>query len=119
MFKVISWKTPLIFISTVFMIYLVGGWIDDAIFGNALRSILTGGLLLGAFFFASDPATSPKTNRGLILYGIGLGLLTVIIRIFATFPEGVTFAIILMSAISPLLDKEVIEIKQSEVKTNE
>jgi len=119
LFKVISWKTPLIFISTVFMIYLVGGWIDDAIFGNALRSILTGGLLLGAFFFASDPATSPKTNRGLILYGIGLGLLTVIIRIFATFPEGVTFAIILMSAISPLLDKEVIEIKQSEVKTNE
>ena len=118
-FKIINWKTPLIFIATVFIIYFIGGLIDSSIFGNALRSILTGGLMVGAFFFASDPSTSPKTTRGIILYGMGLGLLTVIIRVFATFPEGVTFAIILMSAISPLLDKETEVVHQSEVTAHE
>jgi electron transport complex protein RnfD len=68
-------------------------------------SLLTGGLLLGAFFFATDASSAPKTSKGQLLFGLGLGVLTVIIRVYATFVEGVTFSIIIMSAISPLLDK--------------
>ncbi|TNF07930.1 MAG: electron transporter RnfD [Bacillota bacterium] len=118
-FKVINWKVPVIYIGTVFAIYFVGNLIDPTLYGDAIRGIFTGGLMLGAFFFASDSATVPKTTKGMIIYGIGLGLLTVLIRIYATFPEGVTFAIILMSAISPLLDSDKVIEKQSEVLTHE
>ncbi|MDX9692298.1 MAG: RnfABCDGE type electron transport complex subunit D [Acholeplasmataceae bacterium] len=118
-FKVINWKIPVIFVSTVFIVYFLGGLVDDSIYGDPLRGIMTGGLMLGAFFFATDTSTAPKTNKGLIIYGIGLGLLTVLIRIYATFPEGVTFAIILMSAISPLLDGEEKVEQTSEVHINE
>ena len=104
--KVINWKIPLIYLTTVFGINLIGQWIIPGVFTNPFRNLLVGGLMLGAFFFATDPSTSPKTNRGLIIYGIGLGIFTVMIRLFATFPEGVTFAIIIMSAISPLLDSD-------------
>ena len=102
--KVINWKVPVFYLGTVFAVNLVGQWLNPDLFRDPLLNLLTGGLMLGAFFFASDPQTTPLSTRGMIFYGIGLGLLTVIIRVYATFPEGVTFSIILMNAISPLLD---------------
>jgi len=76
-------------------------------FRDPLLSIFVGGLLFGAFFVASDPITSPYTQKGRIFYGIGLGIITVVIRNFAAFPEGVMFAIIIMNAFAPQLDNLV------------
>ena len=66
--------------------------------------MLTGGILFGAIFIASDPVLAPATSLGKVLYGLGLALLSLVIRLFGSYNEGVTFAIILMSAISPLID---------------
>ena len=102
--NMINWKIPVTYLATVFVINMIGQWIDPSIFTNPFRNLLVGGLMLAAFFFATDPSTSPRSNKGIIIYGIGLGIFTVMIRLFATFPEGIYFALILMSAISPLLD---------------
>jgi Na+-transporting NADH:ubiquinone oxidoreductase subunit B/electron transport complex protein RnfD len=118
-FKIINWKVPVIYIGTVFVTYFLGNLIDPSLYGDAVRGIFTGGLMLGAFIFATDSSTVPKTTKGIIIYGIGLGLLTVLIRVYATFPEGVTFAIILMSAISPVLDSDKKLETQSEVLSDE
>jgi Na+-transporting NADH:ubiquinone oxidoreductase subunit B/electron transport complex protein RnfD len=117
--KIINWKVPVIYIGTVFVVYFLGNLLDPSLYGDAVRGIFTGGLMLGAFFFATDSSTVPKTTKGIIIYGIGLGLLTVLIRVYATFPEGVTFAIILMSAISPVLDSDKKLETQSEVLADE
>lgn len=95
---VISWRIPLTYIGTVFVLtYLFGG--------NGLYEIFAGGLILGAFFMATDYSTSPMTPKGHILFGIGCGLLTVVIRKFAGLPEGVSYAIILMNLAVPLIDR--------------
>ena len=69
--------------------------------------LLTGGALLGAIFMATDYVTSPMTNRGMLLYGIGIGAITVLIRIWGQYPEGMSFAILIMNAFVPLIDKYV------------
>jgi Na+-translocating ferredoxin:NAD+ oxidoreductase subunit D len=69
-----------------------------------LYHILTGGLLLGAIFMATDYVTSPMSHKGMLIYGIGIGLLTVIIRRWAAYPEGVQFAILIMNAVTPLIN---------------
>jgi RnfABCDGE-type electron transport complex D subunit len=117
--KVSNWRIPLSYLGTVFIIQLIGNQLNPALFKDPLLSLLTGGLLLGAFFFATDLTSAPKTNRGMLLFGLGLGVLTVMIRVYATFVEGVTFSIIIMSAISPLLDKAPKEILIKEGETNE
>lgn len=114
-FKVIDWKIPLTFIGTVFVINLVGNYIDAGRFSDPVLSVLTGGLLLGAFFFATDPVTSPVFNLSKIFYGIGLGIITVVIRNFGAFNEGVMFAVILMNAVSPLLDSMKLNKPRQEV----
>ena len=114
-FKVIDWRIPVVFIGTVFLINLVGNLIDNTRFSDPLLSILTGALLLGAFFLATDPVTSPVYPYSKIFYWIGLGIITVIIRNFGAFNEGVMFAIILLNAISPLLDTMKINRRHAEV----
>jgi electron transport complex protein RnfD len=69
--------------------------------------ILTGGVMLGAIFMATDYVTSPMTRAGMILYGIGIGLITVVIRIFGAYPEGISFAILIMNAFVPLINKYI------------
>lgn len=103
-FKVIDWRIPASYLSTVFLLNLLGGLIWPDSFRDPVLSLLVGGVLFGAFFVASDPVTSPQYKLSKVFYGFGLGLITVIIRNFATFPEGVVFAVIIMSAVSPLLD---------------
>jgi electron transport complex protein RnfD len=72
-----------------------------------LFHILAGGALLGAIYMATDYSTSPMTHRGMIIYGVGIGLLTMIIRLWGAYPEGMSFAIFIMNAATPLINKYV------------
>jgi len=96
--KVISPVIPLCYIGTVF----VGTWLFG---GDPLFHILSGGLMLGAFFMATDYATSPINFKGKIVFAIGCGLLTVVIRMFGALPEGVSFSIIIMNILVPHIEK--------------
>lgn len=102
--RIINWRIPVFFIGTVCIGTYLGGLIYPNTFEDPLLSILVGGVMFGAFFVATDPITSPYTQKGRILYGIGLGILTIVIRNFAAFPEGVMFAVIIMNALAPQLD---------------
>lgn len=99
--RVISWHTPVIFVATVFLFtFAVKG---DAF--TALEYTLSGGLFIGAIFMATDYATTPITKWGKVIFGIGAGLLTVLIRLWGVYPEGVSFAILLMNILTPYIDK--------------
>ena len=102
--KVISPRIPVAYIGTVAVLTLVFHKTDAPI-QWMLYSLLSGGLMLGAIFMATDYATSPATARGQIIYGIGCGVLTVIFRYFGIFPEGVTYAILLMNALVWVIDR--------------
>ena len=95
--KIIEPTIPVVFIGTVFVIALLAG--EDAIF-----HVCAGGVVLGAFFMATDYSTSPLTRNGKIIFAIGCGLLTMIIRLFGALPEGVSFAILLMNILTPHID---------------
>lgn len=103
--KVISWRIPVSFIGTVAVLTVIFGHEG---FGNVdwmLRNILSGGLMLGAFFMATDYATSPVTLNGQLLFGFGCGAITVLIRYFGGFPEGVSYAILIMNLCAWAMDK--------------
>lgn len=96
--RVISWHTPVIFIATVFGL--------TAAFGAMpVYQLMSGGLLLGAFFMATDYSTTPSTAWGKVVFGLGAGALTAIIRVFGSYPEGVSFAILLMNILTPHIAK--------------
>lgn len=104
--KHIDWRIPGGYIVTAFILGTVlssGGFQFDLTLG--LFHVLAGGLLLGALFMATDMVTSPVTPNGQLIFGVGCGVLTVLIRIFGNFPEGVTFSILIMNALTPLIDK--------------
>ncbi len=104
---VIGWRIPLSFLASLAFftwIFWVPG-ADKPFHGNVLFHILSGGAILGAFFMATDMVTSPITGKGKIILGIGCGLLTAIIRLYAGYPEGVSFAILLMNAATPMIDR--------------
>ena len=99
--RVISWHTPVAFIGTVFLFtLLVGGNLE-----NSVYEVLSGGLLIGAFFMATDYSTTPNTNWGRIIFGVGCGLITVLIRVWGSYPEGVSFSILLMNILAPYISK--------------
>lgn len=95
--KIITPAAPAAFIGTVALLSLVSG-------ENAMYQILSGGLFLGAFFMATDYATTPLTNKGKIIFGIGCGIITFVIRKFGSYPEGVSFSILLMNILTPYID---------------
>ena len=103
--RVISWRIPLTMIATVFVCFWVASGHIVGTVDSALYQILSGGLFLGAFFIATDYATSPATPRGQLLYGVGCGVLTVLFRYNGLFPGGVTYAILLMNAAVWLIDR--------------
>ena len=96
--RVINPIIPLSFIGTVFALTAVAG-------ANPLQQILSGGVMLGAIFMATDYSTSPMTNGGKLIFGIGCGLITVLIRLFGSSAEGVSYSIILMNILSPQIDR--------------
>ena len=108
---IVDWKIPVTFIATVFVCYLVKDGAE-----MALYQILSGGLFLGAFFMATDYATSPVTNVGRIIMGVGCGLFLFVIRAYASYPEGCSFAILLMNVATPLIDKYTMPKAFGEVK---
>jgi electron transport complex protein RnfD len=95
---IISWRIPVIYIATVAVIALVAGQ-------DPLVHIFSGGLMLGAFFMATDYASSPVTAKGQIIYAIGCGLITMIIRLIGGYPEGVSYSILLMNLTAPLIER--------------
>lgn len=102
--KIISWHIPLSFIGTVaFLSWIFGK--DGFFTGDFIFSVLAGGLVLGAFFMATDYVTSPLTKKGQLIFGIGCGILTVIIRLRGSYPEGVSYAILFMNAAVPIIDR--------------
>ena len=95
--KIIPFSTPAAFLGTVAVVSLIAG-VDP------LWQICAGGVMLGAFFMATDYATTPSTTTGKIIFGAGCGLITMIIRLFGAYPEGVCFSILLMNILTPLID---------------
>lgn len=102
--KVITWHIPVSILLTVAVISGIFWMIDPAVFVNPGYHLLTGGLMLGAVFMATDMVTSPMTAKGQIIYGIGIGVITISIRMFGAYPEGISFAILIMNAVTPLLN---------------
>lgn len=94
----ITWHTPVAFVGTVFVLsWLLGR--------SPVQEVLTGGLLLGAFFMATDYVTTPATGPGRLIFGFGCGLITILIRVWGTYPEGVSFSILLMNILTPYIEK--------------
>ncbi|MDQ1332844.1 MAG: H+/Na+-translocating ferredoxin:NAD+ oxidoreductase subunit [Bacteroidota bacterium] len=102
--KIITWHIPISIISTVVIFTAILWFINPQQNADPLFHILSGGLLLGAIFMATDYVTSPMNPKSMIIYGCGIGLLTVIIRIWGAYPEGVSFAILIMNAFVPLMN---------------
>ena len=108
--KVITWHIPVSILATVALFAAATGWVgalpEDITTGNYVAySMLTGGMMLGAFFMATDYVTSPMTAWGKIIFGIGIGFIVMVIRTWGAYPEGMSFAILIMNACVPLLNK--------------
>jgi electron transport complex protein RnfD len=103
--RIITWHIPVSFIATVFIIAGIFHMANPAEYVNPMIHLLSGGLILGACFMATDMVTSPTSPWGMIVFGCGCGLLTIIIRLFGAYPEGVSFSILLMNAVVPLINK--------------
>lgn len=101
----ISWHVPVSFIATVFTLTGMMWLVNPAEYASPMIHILSGGLMLGAFFMATDMVTTPVSARGMLVFGIGCGLFTAVIRLFGSFPEGVSFAILLMNGLTPFIDR--------------
>lgn len=96
--KIISLAAPISFIGSLALLSFIGG--DDPLY-----AVLSGGVFLGAFFMATDYATTPITNKGKIIFGLGCGIITFVIRHFGSYPEGVSFSILLMNVLTPYIEQ--------------
>lgn len=110
--KVIDWRLPLVVVASAFVFALLFDGVVNGLSGidllfNACAHVLSGGLLFGAVFMATDYATNPNTTLGKIIFALGIGFITMLIRCFAGYPEGVSFAILIMNVFTPLIDKFV------------
>ncbi len=107
-FKLIKWQVPLAYIGTVFAMTGIAHLVDPETYHSPVVHVMTGGLLLGAFFMATDMVTSPMTRKGAWVFGIGCGVMTSLIRLWGAYPEGVSFSILFMNALTPLIDRVTI-----------
>lgn len=105
--RVITLTIPLSVILTVFLMTGIFWLVDPLRFTNPVFNVFTGGVLIGAIFMATDYVTSPMTFWGQVIYGIGIGAITVLIRLFGSYPEGISFAILIMNSVVPLLNKYI------------
>ena len=115
--KIITWHIPVSIIVTVFVFSGIMHLVNPETYAGPVVHILTGGLMLGAIFMATDYVTSPMSHKGMIIYGIGIGFLTVVIRLFGAYPEGMSFAILIMNAFTPLINTYFKPKKFGEAKT--
>ncbi|HIJ62947.1 MAG TPA: RnfABCDGE type electron transport complex subunit D [Rhodospirillaceae bacterium] len=105
--RIISWHIPVAVIGTLFVFGTVFNAVDPDRFTSGAFQVLSGATFLGAFFIATDYVTSPVSKPGQLVFGIGVGVLTWVIRSFAGYPEGMAFAVLLMNALTPLIDHHI------------
>lgn len=103
--KVITWHIPISILATVAVFSGLLNWANP-VYANPVAELLSGGLLLGAIFMATDYVTSPMSKNGQLIYGVAIGVLTVVIRAFGAYPEGMSFAILIMNAFVPLINNK-------------
>ena len=101
--KIITWHIPVSILATV-LVFTGLLHLANPVYANPLHELLSGGLMLGAIFMATDYVTSPMTHKGQIIYGIAIGFLTVVIRDWGSYPEGMSFAILIMNGFTPLIN---------------
>ncbi|EAR01125.1 RnfABCDGE type electron transport complex subunit D [Maribacter sp. HTCC2170] len=102
--KVITWHIPVVMLVTMAVLTGIFWFMDPEHYANPLIHLLSGGALLGAFYMATDLVTSPMTKKGMVVFAVGIGLISVVIRLFGAYPEGVSFGILLMNAFVPLIN---------------
>ncbi len=105
--RIITWHIPVFIFITIASFTGILWIIDPAHNASPVFHLLTGGVMLGAIFMATDYVTSPMTRTGMIIYAIGIGLLTVIIRVYGAYPEGVSFAILIMNSFVPIINRYI------------
>jgi electron transport complex protein RnfD len=105
--KIITWHIPITILGTIFVFDGLLHILNPEQFADPFFHILSGGILLGAIFMATDYVTSPMTNKGKIIYAVGIGFLTVIIRIWGAYPEGIQFAILILNGFVPLINRYI------------
>ena len=105
--KVITWHIPVSILVTVFVFSGIMYLVNPVLYASPVTHLLTGGLMLGAIFMATDYVTSPMNPKGQLLYGVCIGLITVIIRLFGSYPEGMSFAILIMNSFTPLINNYI------------
>ena len=115
--KVITWHIPVSIIATVFVVSGLLWVVNPVIFANPVAEIFSGGLMLGAVFMATDYVTSPMSAKGQLVYGVAIGFLTIVIRVFGAYPEGMSFAILIMNAFVPLINSKFKPTRFGEVLT--
>jgi Na+-translocating ferredoxin:NAD+ oxidoreductase subunit D len=101
----VRWQIPVSYIATVFVFTGIMWLVNPHYYPNPAMQICSAGLFLGAFFMATDMVTSPVTAKGMLIFGFGCGLITALIRLFGAFPEGVSFAILIMNGLAPMIDR--------------
>ena len=114
--RIITWHIPVTIFATVFVFQGILYLADPVQFATPVQHLLAGGLMLGAIFMATDYVTSPMSVNGKIVYAIGIGVITVVIRNFGAFPEGMSFAILIMNAFTPLINNYIKPKRFGEVK---
>ncbi|MBN2813544.1 MAG: RnfABCDGE type electron transport complex subunit D [Bacteroidales bacterium] len=105
--KIITWHIPVVIILSIAAFTGILWLADPLKNASPLFHILTGGVMLGAIYMATDLVTSPMTRTGMIVYAVGIGIITVVIRVFGAYPEGVSFAILIMNAVVPLINRYI------------
>jgi len=103
--KVITWHIPVSILVTMAVMTGIFWLVTPEQYANPLIHILSGGAILGAFYMATDLVTSPMTKKGMVIFAIGIGIITVVIRLFGAYPEGISFSILIMNAFVPLINK--------------
>ena len=116
--RIITWHIPVSIICTVFVIAGVLHLANRSVYADPFQVIFSGGLMLGAIFMATDYVTSPMTHKGQLIYGISIGVLTIIIRNWGAYPEGMSFAILIMNAFTPLINMYIKPTRFGEVPAN-
>ncbi len=103
--RIIKWQMPVIFIGTLFVISLLFYWYDSNLYTSPLFNLFSGGTMLAAFFIITDPVSASTTPRGQLIYASGIGIITYLIRTWGGYPDGIAFAVLIMNAAVPLIDR--------------
>ena len=105
--KIITWQIPVSILVTVFVFTGIMHLVNPVQYASPFVHLLSGGLMFGAIFMATDYVTSPMSKNGMLVYGVGIGILTTVIRLFGSYPEGMSFAILIMNAFTPLINSYI------------